>query len=693
MAAVFAPTPDARLRLVAVGMHEVRLLFEALAPQYSTVAEIAVLDKAYGEAVDGITAMRQARRIDAIVSAGSNGTFLRQHLDIPVVLVKAGGLDMLRGLAQASRDARRIALVSYGSVPTELRHFNELFSLALELRAYTTEDEAEACVRELLALGVDAVVGHGLVVDLARSYGMEGILLYSQGAVREAIEDAIEVARISRLEAARRDKLNSILGRLRDGVIAVDLEERVETVNPAMTVLIGQPAEAVVGRRLSSVNTALSLQETLRTGQPDVECVAQLGGKTVVLSRLPVLEQGRQTGAVLVCQDPVAIQRLDRSLRSRSRPRTNTARYGLDQIIGESPATARVRDHARVCARHDATVLISGESGTGKELLAQGIHNASARRAQPFVAINCAAFPDALLESELFGYVDGAFTGSSRGGKIGLFEAAHTGTIFLDEIGEMPLSLQTRLLRVLQEREILRIGATEPTPVDVRVIAATHQDLGSLARNGRFRGDLYYRLNILRLELPPLRARQGDVPLLAAHLRDKIAARLRTADPSPGTAAARDAMVRAIVEASKNYAWPGNIRELENLIERAMVFYEPVGGGGGDAARAALRNIAPELFVPAGASEQAAAMVMGDAAVSFAFAAGGASQLNAGRVLRDEEPGSEGGMHADLRSSRDAAERVRILAALDACGGNREQAAVALGISRTTLWRKLRSYT
>lgn len=652
--ALFPAVLGSRLRLVAVGMHELRLLFEELAPQYSTVAEISILDKAYGEAVSDVLALRQEQGVDVIVSAGSNGSFLRQHLDVPVVLVKAGGLDIMRGLTKALRVSRRIALVTYASVPTELRHFNELFSLGVELRAYSTEEEAEVCVRELLSMGVQAVVGHGLVVDLARAYGIEGILLYSQGAVQEAIEDAIEVARISRLESARREKLNTILGRLKDGVVAVDLDERIEIINPAMEKIMGQPGEQLIGQRLGSVSPGLSLQETLRSGQGESEQVYRLAGQTVVLSRMPIVEQGRQTGAVLVCQDPIAIQRMDRSLRSRGKPRSNVARYDLDQLIGQSEAIRKVRDRAHMCARSDATVLIIGESGTGKELLAQGIHNASARRDQPFVAINCAAFPDSLLESELFGYVDGAFTGSTRGGKVGLFEAAHTGTIFLDEIGEMPLSLQTRLLRVLQEREVLRIGATEPTPVDVRVIAATHQDLGTMAESGEFRSDLYYRLNILLLRLPALRERAGDLPLLAMHLRDKIARRLNVREP--GAAQRRDDdddIVHGIVRAARGYAWPGNIRELENLIERAMVFHDSSreGGGGLDG----LCSIAPELF-----------------------------------SAPDELLGSSAAEDGGLRASRDLAESERIRATLDACGGNRDQAAAMLGISRTTLWRKLK---
>lgn len=640
--ALFTPLTGSRLRIVAVGFHGLRALLEELAPVYSPLAEIIILDKAYSQAVERIGAMRQSGGVDAVVSAGSNGGFLREHLDIPVVMVKPGGFDVMRGLARASGKSRRIALVAYGSIPAELAQFNERFSLRVELRAYSTEEEAEACVQELVAMGVESIIAPGLVVDLARSYGVEGILLYSQGAVREAMEDAIEVARVARLEVARREKLNTILGQLKDGVVAVDLDERIEILNPSMEAFIGVPAERALGQRLSTLQSELSLANTLRTGEAELEQVQQVNGKTVVVTRMAIMEQGRHTGAVLVCQDPIAIQRLDRSLRSRSQPVARNAKYGLANLIGESRALQQVRDRALTCAQSSATVLIVGESGTGKELLAQGIHNASPRQAQPFVAINCAAFPDTLLESELFGYVEGAFTGSSRGGKVGLFEAAHTGTIFLDEIGEMPLSLQTRLLRVLQEKEVLRIGATEPTPVDLRVIAATHRDLGEQVRRGEFRQDLYYRLNILLVHLPPLREREGDLPLLARHLAEKIALRLNN------RALADGGLIRAIVEASRGYLWPGNIRELENLIERTMVFRGLRNAGEG-IAREALKEIAPELFM-------AGAETVGDS----------------------------------LPASRLSIERERIRAALEQCAGNRGLAAEKLGISRSTLWRKLK---
>lgn len=650
----YPPAPSSRLRIVAVGFHGLRDLLEEVAPAYTGVAEVAVLDKIYDDAVQGIATLRQSMGVDAVVSAGSNGNFLRDHLDLPVVLVKPDGFDVLQGLARAAGKSRRIAMVTYGAPQPELQLFNERFSLQLEIRAYRSEAEAEACVEELASLGIDTVVAPGLVVDLARARGMEGVLLYSQGAVREAMSAAIDIACVARQESARREKLNTILGQLKDGVVAVDPEERIEAINPAMEAVIGLPAEQLLGQRLSAVQAELSLAHTLRTGTADVEQVQQVNGRSAVVTRVPIMEQGRQTGAVLVCQDPMVIQRLDRSLRASSRPPVRHARYGLENLVGDSEAIRAVRRRAQSCAQSAATVLVVGESGTGKELLAQGIHNASARQGQPFVAINCAAFPESLLESELFGYVEGAFTGSSRGGKTGLFEAAHTGTIFLDEIGEMPMSLQTRLLRVLQEREVLRIGATVPTPVDVRVIAATHRDLARQVREGAFRQDLYYRLNILVVRLPPLRERHGDLPLLTRHLAGKIAIRL--GDRS----LADDAIVEAVVEAGRSYAWPGNIRELENLIERIMVFREPAARGG-RIADSELRDIAPELFVERSSDEP---------------------------FCHDGRKRNEGSSIATAGNGVIDAERVR--AVLRECGGNRAQAARMLGISRTTLWRRLR---
>ena len=302
-------------------------------------------------------------------------------------------------------------------------------------------------------------------------------------------------------------------------------------------------------------------------------------------------------------------------------------------LLGDSPALQDVRARIALYAPHDSTVLVSGATGTGKELVARQLHVASARRGR-FVAINCGAISESLLEAELFGYSEGAFTGARRGGRVGLVEAADGGTLFLDEIGEMPLPLQTRLLRVLEEREVLRVGATEPVAVDVRVVAATLQDLELQVEAGRFRRDLYYRLAALRIGLPALRDHPQDVPVLLDHFFAQLAQR-----PSPLDATAREHLCA--------HAWPGNVRELRNLVDRLRIHWPPSAG---PLSLPHLLEWAPEL------------------------------RDTPTRRWGEALPG------ASLR--RPSAQVLRQM--LDECAGNREALATRLGVSRTTLWRWLR---
>ena len=631
--------------IVAVGFRRINKLLQELAPDFAARASVEVLDMGFEQAVSRIRAIQAERPIDVVVSAGSNGAYLRQHLETPVVLVKVGGFDLLQALARARQVSDRIGLLTYEGMAPDLSPFASLFDLGLVQLTYRTEEEAGARISQMRQAGVSVVVGPGLVADLADQAGLTGVFLYSIDAVREALEDAVEVARTSRIEQAKRERLSTILAQLSDGVIAVDRQERIQTINPTMAQWLGVEPAHWLGRVLSEVCPELGLQHVLRLAVPDLEHIERVKGKTLIVNRMPIVEQGVLTGAVLTCQDPISIQRVDRHIRTRIKPLSSASRYELGQFLGHSQVAQRVRDLGWRCARSEATVLLIGESGTGKELLAQGIHMASDRRDMPFVAVNCAAVSESLLESELFGYEDGAFTGARRGGKIGLFEAAHNGTIFLDEIGEMPAPLQTRLLRVLQEREVLRIGATEPTPVNVRVIAATHRDLQDHVAQGRFRLDLFYRLNILRMDVPSLRERVADLPEIARAIGRRVCARLGL----PPVQA--DGWVDALVAGASHYAWPGNVRELENLIERVLAY---AGGAAAEAkAGEALRLMAPELF--------AAAHVHPAVPVPV-----------------------------DLRSEAAQAERERIQQVLQACGGDRVEAARRLGISRTTLWRKLR---
>jgi propionate catabolism operon transcriptional regulator len=419
-------------------------------------------------------------------------------------------------------------------------------------------------------------------------------------------------------------------------VLTVDSQQRIMAINLPMSRILGLENLNPIGRRLSDLPGEVSLAGVLSGQDEDVDVVVHLSRGTFLMSRSVIEDRGGITGAMLTLRDAGSIHRADTTIRSQRRARSLTTRYSFELITGRSPALERARSIAQRCARTSSTVLIDGETGTGKELFAQAIHNASARQRGPFVALNCAAFPESLLESELFGYDEGSFTGSRKGGKPGLFEAAHTGTLFLDEIGDMPLSLQTRLLRVLQEREVLRLGSNTPISIDVRVIAATHRSLPLRIAENQFRADLYYRLNILRMTLPPLRDRPEDLPALSRQLFETKLRALGSALPA-------EPALLPLLPMLMQYRWPGNIRELDNLMERLAVFL--LGTRDLDAIDyEGFLGETPEL-----------------------------GELPAGEADDGGQPDDE-----------------RIIAAIRATGGNRQAAAQALGISRTTLWRRLK---
>jgi two-component system NtrC family response regulator len=312
-------------------------------------------------------------------------------------------------------------------------------------------------------------------------------------------------------------------------------------------------------------------------------------------------------------------------------------------FIGQSPASQRVRELIEQAGPSEATVLILGESGTGKELVAQGLHLASSRRDFPLIKVNCAALPGELLESELFGYVKGAFTGAAKD-KPGRFQLAHGGTLFLDEVGDLPLSLQAKLLRAIQERIVEPLGSVRPVPTDVRLLAATNRDLAAEVTAGRFREDLFFRLNVLEVRIPPLRERAEDIPLLAAHLLTRLAAKNRRPEPriSP-----------RFLEILSRYPWPGNVRELENALERALVLSRT------DTLRP--DDLPPQIADPALA------------------------------VLRPGVSSPASAAH-QTPPSLEEAERLALIAALEANQGHRQKTADALGISRRTLQYKLKKF-
>ncbi|AEG94888.1 propionate catabolism operon regulatory protein PrpR [Ramlibacter tataouinensis] len=631
--------PARRPRLCFLSYRQIRAFAMPIVAEYAGRADIEVVDGSFDAALGLAQERIDKGLVDVFVSAGSNASLLRAGLNVPVATIKLGGFDLLQALIRAREVSPRVGIVTYGQTIPELDAVKALLNVDIRQYAYTTPEVARRCVAALRADGVAVVVGSSVVVELAQNAGLHGLLAYSLASVRQGFEDALELARVARLEAGRYEQLSSVVHHLRQAVLAVNTEARVIAANPAMQAILG--LQPLVGRPLAELPPELALQPTLATGQGEHDTVLRLAGRDWLARRTPILEQGLVAGAALTLDDPRQIHEADNLLRIQRRRQQATTRYSFGSLLGQAPAFLAAVQTARRYARSGQGILITGESGVGKELFAQAIHDAGPQAKRPFVAVNCAAFPESLLESELFGHEEGAFTGARRGGRRGLFEAAHTGTLFLDEIGDMPLALQSRLLRVLQEREVTRLGGTAAIPVDVCVIAATHRDLAALVAEGRFRQDLYYRINTLPLALPALRERRQDIlPLAEALLRRGLGRLGSTVEPRQVLAPLRGAL--------ESHPWPGNIRELENAMERLAVHLLQWSSAGAiDAAR--LR-------------------------ADFAALLDGVPVPAAGTP-----PGP-------LSGTRSA----RARQALARSSGRHGEAARALGVSRSTLWRWLR---
>lgn len=367
-------------------------------------------------------------------------------------------------------------------------------------------------------------------------------------------------------------QLAAILDSVQEAIEVADINGNIKFVNPAFSRVTGIPEYERIGQNIFEASPDGALATVLKTGKLVFGHRTRVGGSNaeVVSNAAPIMVDGVMDGAVVVFQHFTDVMNLMEELKKSTSIIENltdklgqvtTSKYTFDNILGGSEEISSCVDLAERSARSNSTVLIQGESGTGKELFAHAIHSSSMRRENPFIKVNCAAIPETLLESEFFGYEKGAFTGAVKP-KLGKFELAHGGTIFLDEIGDMNLILQAKLLRVLQEMEFERVGGTQTTKVDVRVIAATNRNLRELIRLGKFREDLFYRLNVVEITVPPLRVRKEDLPILLDNLIVKLNRKLGKKVKWVHS----DAM-----EVLLNYDWPGNIRELENMIERVMV--------------------------------------------------------------------------------------------------------------------------
>lgn len=452
------------------------------------------------------------------------------------------------------------------------------------------------------------------------------------------------------------ETLFHILNSIHEGVVVMDMDSTIIYVNPAYTRILGVPPEKIIGKRVSEIEPDAKALNVLKTHRPilgEYEVLRTIG-KHALFDSTGIFDNGQMVGVVSIFRDITDIIKINQKLefyRDYAKKLTKQRQVfkedlppSFKSITGNDSVFVQVLQLASKAAPTEVSVLLEGESGVGKELIARAIHTASPRHNKPFVAVNCAAIPESLFESEIFGYEEGAFTGARRTGKKGKFDLANGGTLFLDEISDLPLSMQAKLLRVLQEGKLDRLGSTRLEPINVRIIAATNKDIEDLVEQNRFRRDLYFRLNVINIKIPPLRERLDDIRLLA----DEFLKKSNRPDLK---------LSIEVVNAFHKYPWPGNVRELENVVRHAVIVCQEN--------EIVLQDL-PEYF-----------------------------HEHMLKYVNPEDKARENNKNSDelsLKNYTAEAEKKAIQEALENCSNNRSRAMRQLGLSRGTFYNKLRKY-
>jgi len=584
-------------------------------------------------------------QVDVILSRGGTAEYIKEVVEIPVVAIPVTPFDVMRsiyGNKKSMEKYTKIALFSYKEKMPGIRDIEIMLGLEIYEYTFRLQEEIEVGIQDAKKKGILIVMGGILAMKLAHTYGLEGILIEcGEEAVYRSMYEAVNLAELRRVERSRAARIKVVLDSVVQGIIATDELGCVTIYNPAAERIFGIPNEQVLGRKVQDVIPNTKMHKVLESGEVQMAELQEVNGGIIATSRIPIMIGSKRVGVVSTFEDVTKIQYLEQQIRKQMHAKGFVAKYTFKDILTISSTMIELKEMAALYASTDSSVLIQGESGTGKELFSQSIHCNSKRSSGPFVAVNCAAIPEHLLESELFGYEGGAFTGAKKEGKQGLFELAHRGTIFLDEIGEIPKALQARLLRVLQEKEIMRVGGDKIMPIDIRIISATNKNLEKKIEQGEFREDLYYRLNVFNLKIPPLRERKEDIIVLAMSFLDMFIAKLD-----------HNKIAQDLKPLLMAYDWPGNIRELYNIMERLSLMI----------------SISKNKW----SLSEMLQKVMNDS--------GSTSNNDFIAVKVDLDQG--------LKSAIEQVEKVIIDTTLARCNQKQDLAAKKLGIGRTTLWRK-----
>ncbi len=494
-------------------------------------------------------------------------SILEKKLHITVVNIPMVASDYIPAIEKVRHEKGIIALFSFEPCSDELKTICYLLNIKIKHYRFYDTDSCNKCVNQAKRDG--AVWGIGGIVGsiYAKEIGLPYIVVESsESSIEQSIESACQIYDLQKESEKKQEELEikleryqNILNYTHDAIIAVDSNGMVDVINKVAENILDPNNKPYIGKYIEQVLPNTRMTSILRTGIAEIEQLMTIHGTAVSTNRVPIVVNGSIKGVVSTFQDIKHLQNAERNIRIKLHEKGLTAKYRFSDIIGTSSKIIKVKELAESFSDSNFTVMLYGETGTGKEMFAQSIHNASPRANGPFVAINCTALSKSLLESELFGYADGSFTGAKKGGKPGLFETAHGGTIFLDEIGELPLEVQSQFLRVIQGKEVRRVGGNNIIPVDIRVIGATNKNLLQLVNEGKFRRDLYYRLNVLTVNIPALRERDNDFLQIAEFLYDNIT-HLHSKEE-------KDTLLKVLNNYS-TYNWPGNVRELNNFVER-----------------------------------------------------------------------------------------------------------------------------
>lgn len=515
-----------------------------------------ILEKKKREAIE---------KCDVIIAGGANARIARENFNLPVIPYKITDMDYIWALRRAMNFGKKVAIVTY-QVPiaeNNFRFYKEEMNGNVENLIY--EDTEELCTK-LQEKAYDVVIGAAHAVEIGEMLGKYTILIYpGVSSIQETITSAKELVYQIRREREKMQFASALLRYNKEGVLLADEEGRIVDCNYSAAQILKRKTSELRGISLEKLCEEMDLYQWICSGDVEKKQTVIIEHQEIFMHTIRLEAEGGKISGVLVLMDQVSAVKNDLTNEKKSRKYKEekgfAAKMTFTDIIGESQKLLTCIEDAKYFAKSDASVLIRGETGVGKEVFAQSIHNQSARKNEVFVAINCAALPENLLESELFGYDEGAFTGGRRNGKKGLFELADKGTIFLDEIGEISPAMQSRLLRVIQEREIMHVGGDKIIPINVRILAATNRDLENMDPL-EFRRDLLYRLNVLELNIPPLREREDDVVLLFEKM-------FRARKELP---LYRVELPDELKHILKLYTWQGNIRELQNVTERFCLY-------------------------------------------------------------------------------------------------------------------------